>query len=479
MPDLLSALPSAISNHWQLWLALLWAAHVMALAVWIVLQKRSPLSTLAWVLSLAALPVLGLLLYFVLGPQKIRRQRLRRQRLRQLHRSGAVPDRHAEEGLPRRKQRLGRLIESATGAPISSAQTLSLLVGGAATIEALHAAVASAREHIHLEYYILDPDRSGTRLRDALIERARAGVRVRLLVDAVGSSRLSRRFLAPLRAAGAEVARFHPFRLAPLRPLLNMRNHRKIVVIDGRIGFTGGINICDNQDARLDRRAFHDLHICIEGPAVGWLQSIFAEDWHYACRQPLPEADLYPALKAGPVPVQVFASGPDGLWEPIHRAHLQAIDDARERVWLATAYFVPSEPALYALTSAALRGVDVRLLVGRRGDSRVVTYAARSYFDELLEAGVRIYQYQPSVLHSKAMLVDDDCVLVGSANFDNRSFRLNFEACVALYDRGAAALLEHQFEVDFSHSHRVTRPRRPGPLRRLGEAAARLLSPLL
>jgi cardiolipin synthase A/B len=466
-------------EHLRVWVSLIWSAHVLALSVWIVLQKRSPLSTLAWILSLAALPVLGLLLYFVLGPQKIQRQRLRRQRLRELHRVGAQADRHAEQGLPRRKQRLGRLIEAATGTPISSAQSVTLLEGGAATFEALFAAIAAAREHIHLEYYILDPDRTGTRLRDALIERARAGVKVRLLVDAVGSSRLTRRFLAPLRAAGADVVRFHPFRIAPLRPLLNMRNHRKLVIIDGRIGFAGGINICDNQDERLDPRAFQDLHLCIEGPAVGWMQSIFAEDWHYTRRQPLAETDLYPELEPGPVAVQVFASGPDEVWEAIHLAHLQAIWDARERVWLATAYFVPSEPALYALTAAALRGVDVRILVGRRGDSRVVTYAARSYFEELLMAGVRIYEYRPSVLHSKAMLVDDDCVLLGSANFDNRSFRLNFEACVALYDHSSAALLEHQFQSDFSQSLRVSRPRRIGLLRRLGEAAARLLSPLL
>jgi cardiolipin synthase A/B len=471
---------AALFGAWPWWLSLLWGAHVVGLALWIVLQKRSPLSTLAWVLSLAALPVLGFIVYFFLGPQKIRRQRLRRQRLRKLHgaSSGAQRDLETEAGLPRRKARLGRLIESATGTPVSSSTAVALLSGGAATFDALVADIAAAREHIHLEYYIFDGDQVGTRIRDALIERARAGVRVRLLVDAVGSS-LPRRFLAPLRAAGADVTFFHPFRLAPLRPLLNMRSHRKIVVIDGRIGFTGGINICDTQDERIHRNAFHDLHVRIEGAAVGWLQAVFAEDWHYARRQPLPETDLYPAMPHGRVATQVFASGPDGLWESIHRAHLQAIDDARERVWLATAYFVPSEPALYALTSAALRGVDVRLLVSRRSDSRVVTFAARSYFEELLEAGVRIYEYQPTVLHSKAMLVDDDCVLLGSANFDNRSFRLNFEVCVAFYDSVAAGLLEHQFEIDFSHSRRVARPRRVHLGHRLAEAAARLLSPLL
>jgi cardiolipin synthase A/B len=479
LPTLQRMTASLLGPDGSFWLSLLWGLHIVALSIWIVLQKRPPLSTLAWVLSLAALPVLGLVVYFFLGPQKIRRQRLRRQRLRQLHRSGAQADRDAEQGLPRRKQRLGRLIEAATGTPISSARSVTLLSDGPATFEALLTAIAGAREHIHLEYYIFEPDQTGTCFRDALVERARAGVQVRLLVDAIGSPRLSRRFLAPLRAAGATVALFHPFRLAPLRPLLNLRNHRKIAVIDGRIGFTGGINLCDQQDQRIDPAAFHDLHLRLEGPVVGWLQSVFAEDWHYSHRQPLPETSLYPEQAQGALAAQVFASGPDGIWEAIHQAHLQAIWDARERVWLATAYFVPGEAALFALTAAALRGVDVRILVSRRSDSRVVTYAGRSYYDELQEAGVRIYEYRPGVLHTKALLVDDDCVLLGSANFDQRSFRLNFEVCVALYDSHSAGLMQHQFELDFSQSQRLPRPRQVDPLRRVGEAAARLLSPLL
>ncbi len=455
-----------------------WALHVVALAVWIILQKRSPLSSLSWILSLAALPVLGLVIYFFLGPQKIRRQRRRRMRLRQLHRGGARRDSRYGAALPRRKERLGRLIETANGMPISSASSVSLLADGGAAFDAILTAIAEARHHVHVEYYIFEPDRIGTRLRDALIERAGAGVQVRLLVDAVGSPKLSRRFLRPLLAAGVEFARFHPFRLSPLRPLLNLRNHRKIVVVDGRIGFTGGINISDVQFA-VGRNSFHDLHVRIEGPAVGWLQAVFAEDWHYTRRQPLPETDLYPEMASGSVPTQVISSGPDGLYETIHQAHLQAIWDARERVWLATAYFVPSEAALSALIAAAMRGVEVRILVTRISDSRIVTYAGRSYYDELMQAGVRIYEYRPRILHSKALLVDDDCVLLGSANFDQRSFRLNFEVGLAFYDRRAAALLEHQLESDFSQSQRLTFPRQIGSLRRFGEASARLLSPLL
>lgn len=456
-----------------------WALYMLALAVWIVLQKRPPLSTLAWVLSLAALPMIGFVVYFYFGPQKIRRQRMKRQRLRKLHRVGAQGDQAIADELPANAHRLGRLMRALTGTPVSSAQHVALLAGGAVAFEAIVAAIERAQRHVHLEYYIFEPDRIGTRIRDALIERARAGVQVRVLFDAVGSSRLSRAFLAPLRAAGAEIAWFHPLRLATLKPLLNLRTHRKIVVVDGRVGFTGGINVTDEEDERAHPHAFHDLHLRLEGAAVGWLQDVFAEDWLYVQQTPLDEHDLYPEAACGPIAVQVIASGPDSTWEAIHRFKLQAINDARERVWLVTPYFVPGEAALFALTSAAQRGVDVRILVPRRSDSRIVTLAGRSYFDELLEAGVRIYQYQPRMLHSKALLVDDDCVLIGSANFDQRSFRLNFEVAAALYDRSAAGLLEHQFETDLSRSLRVVRPRQVGPLRRLAEATARLLSPLL
>jgi len=460
-------------------LSLGWALYLVALVTWIVLQKRPPLSTLAWIFGLAAVPVLGFVIYFYLGPQKIRRQRLRRARLRHLHRCTPQGDPELAARLPRRKQGLARLIEAATGAPVSNATSVELLVGGTATFDALVAAIVSAQHHVHLEYYIFEPDEVGLRLRDALAVRARAGVAVRVLLDAVGSAGIGWRFLAPLRAAGAEVVFFHPFRLATLRPLLNLRTHRKIAVIDGKVGFVGGVNISARQDGRLRADAWHDLHLRLEGPAVGWLQAVFAEDWHYTRRRPLPERELYADMPSGSTAVQIVASGPDSDGEAIHRAFLQAIADARQRVWLVTPYFVPGEATLYALGNAALRGIDVRLLLPARSDSRFVTWAARSYYDELQQYGVRIYEYQRVALHAKAMLVDDDCALLGTANFDIRSFRLNFEVACAVYDADFAAMLARQLELDFGQSRRISRTR---PLRlwqRLAEAFARLFSPLL
>ena len=356
------------------WLTLLWALYLVALSVWILLQKRPPVSTLAWILSLAALPVLGFAIYHWLGPVRIKRQTLKRRRSRMLlEREPQPPGSDLYALQTRLEQQQARLVERLTRSGPTTATRIDLLSDGEATFEALLRAVREAGEHIHLEYYIVEPDRIGTALRDALIERARAGVVVRFLIDAVGGSALKRRFLQPLREAGAEVEFFHPLRLATLKPLLNLRTHRKIAVIDGRIGFTGGINISDTQDERVRSDAYRDLHLRIEGAAVNELQQVFIEDWLYASRRPLQQHGLFPLLPPGEICLQWLASGPDTPQEPIHRAMLQAIGDAEQRVWLVTPYFVPTEPALYALTCAAQRGVDVRLLVPRRADTRTVT----------------------------------------------------------------------------------------------------------
>lgn len=469
---------AALPAHAGLWLAGLWGLYLVWLGGWIVLQKREPVATLSWVMSLALLPFLGLLIYHLLGPQRIRRQRLRR-----LHARAKVEQVAHGDGSGSQASALMRLAQGGSGYPPSSCQQAQLLVGGAQTFDSLLLAIGQASHHVHLEYYIFDPDQTGVRFREALIERARAGVPVRLLLDALGSSAVSRRFLAPLRAAGVEVAFFHGFRLHRLvQPRVNLRCHRKLAIIDGQIGFTGGINISDTEDERLSEDAFHDLHLRLEGEAVRWLQLAFAEDWVYATGRIPREASQRPESAAhwapGPIRAQVVPAGPDSPWEAIHRVMIAALEGSRERAWLATPYFVPSEAARMALTSAALRGVDVRVLVPRQSDSWLVTAAARSYFDELIAAGVQVFEY-PRMLHSKALLVDSSVCLLGSSNFDNRSFRLNFELCVLLEDAGVAASLDATLSSDLAASQRVPSPHRTGFGQRLLEASARLLSPLL
>ena len=470
--------------HLSAYLTAGYFAYLLWIVAWIVLQKREPVATLSWVLSLAALPYVGLAIYYLLGPQKVKRQRLRRGRSRSgMEHYGSVcpPDADCDE--------LSRIAQATCGMAPGSATGVEWLVDGAATYAAILQAVAGARDHVHLEYYIFNPDLSGTALRDALVERARTGVKVRLLLDAVGSSRAHRRFLRPLLEAGGEVAWFHPAQLLKpfKRPWVNMRTHRKLVVVDGRTAFTGGINVTDEENDALGPHAYRDLHMRIEGQVVRNLQLVFIEDWIYAtgqgreafARQVLWPDDL-PTRAQGAIDAQVLVSGPDSSWETIHRLHVAAIHEARRRVWLVTPYFVPGEAARMALTSAALGGLDTRLLVPLLSDSHLVTWAARSYFDELLEAGVRIYEYGPRMLHTKAFIADDDVCIVGSANFDNRSFRLNFELSMMFRDAAlTAGLAEHvAHEMDAAREVRFNR-HRPLWRSRLPEAVARLTSPLL
>ncbi len=462
--------------HLALYLTIGWLAYLLGLGGWIVLQKREPAATLSWLISLAALPYLGFLIYYVFGPQRIKRQRLRRGRVH-----NALPTLPAGLAPSPEAIELALIGQATSGLPPTTATVAELLIDGAAKYTALLAAVAQAREHVHLEYYIYLPDRSGTALRDALVERARAGVKVRLLLDAVGAGKVKQDFLQPLTDAGGEVAWFHPMRFHWFwkRPWLNLRSHRKIVVIDNAVAFTGGMNITDEQDERLGDAAYRDLHLRLEGDVVHELQLVFIEDWAYATGEPpLPLPDN--AAEPGRIHAQVVVSGPDSSWEAIHRLHVSAIHAALRRVWLVTPYFVPGEAARMALTSAAFGGLDVRLLVPRMSDSRLVTYAARSYFDELMAAGVKVYEYGPRLLHSKALLCDDDFAIIGSANFDHRSFRLNFEVSVMFLDTKLVCELARLIEHDCGECTPVKDDReRPLWRARMPEALARLVSPLL
>ncbi len=469
------------------WIGWTWTISSVVLTTWIILQRKSPVSTLAWIMVLNLMPVVGLLVYAYFGPQRIKRQRLKRwhKRAVSMSREDLSVLRTEHPDVPPWARQHARLNEAASGLPIASAQSVQVLASGGATLDALLEEIDGARAHIHLEYYIFEPDETGTRLLQALVSRARAGIKVRLLVDAIGSPRLlsrrHRRLLGDFRDAGGEFAVFHPTRLDRLRPLVNLRTHRKIVVIDGRAGFVGGINVTDDENEHIrPDNAYRDTHLLIRGGAVRWLQYVFLKDWHYAeGRPPGPEENLLPEQAPGTLPVQIVTSGPDSDMEAIHRAMIDALNMARERIWLATPYFVPTESALTALTNAGLRGVQVKLMVPEKSDSRVVTAAARSYFKELQDAGVLVFEYRGRMFHAKTLLVDELYGMVGSANFDNRSFRLNFEVMAVVMARAFNQRLADMFDDDLSCCKLVPADRRAPPWQRLFEAVARLASPLL
>ena len=471
----------------KLWLSVVWSVYVLIVSVWILLQRSAPVATMSWLLSMAALPVLGLVIYYFLGPQRLKRQRIKRLRSRKRSRIRASVQRMRER-MPHADERLhqvARLVVATSDFPISTATDMSLLVGGAATFDSITEAVRAAKHHVHLEYYIYEPDNTGTALRDLLIEKAKAGVQVRLLVDALGSKKLGRKFLKPLLDAGAEVARFHDSKVGRrLRPVINFRTHRKILVCDGKVGFTGGVNVTDEENTRFMADAYHDVHLRVEGKVVGWLQTVFMEDWAYALdknphKLPSDIDCLLPEGVDGDIPMQVITSGPDNSLQAIYRTYLAAINAAEHRIWLTTPYFVPTEAALAALTNASLRGVDVQIVVPRKSDSALVTGAARSYFDELIRCGVHVYEYDERMLHSKTLVVDDNIAIIGTANFDYRSFFLNYEVCLIGYGPALNSQLVRQFQADLKKSQRVQYKSEQGLGQRLFDSAARLCSPLL
>jgi cardiolipin synthase len=464
---------------------LLEAAWIVGMGSWLLLERRPPASTLAWILALAFMPLVGIPVYLLLGPRRLERKRLRMALARRAHsRLLDAWERTTAAELTASGQ-LMRLATQLDAAPPETARSVSLYSDGDACYDALVEAIRASRKHVHAEYYIFAPDRAGVRIRDALAERARAGVQGRLLVDAAGSSRLGEGFLGPLLAAGGEVARFNRVLFGRVkRPVPNFRTHRKILVCDGAVGFAGGMNVCDDQsrEARGDA-AWRDMHVRIEGAAVHGLQLAFFEDWGFATGRegatPSPERlrRFFPAAERGEHVVQIVTSGPDQQGRAIESLYFAAIAGARERVWVTTPYFVPPDPLLAALASAALRGVDVQLVLPRATDSFLVDAAGSTYHDALLEAGVRIHVYGPPMIHAKTCVVDRDLAIVGSANLDNRSFRLNFEVVVAVYGGPTADELARIFEDECACSLEKKGREAKGPIgRRLLASAARLLA---
>ena len=467
-------------NQWfpHLWVGIcaLWIINIVLLSGWVILQKREAAATLSWLFALAFLPVIGFVIYHFLGPQRIRRQQSKRLR------SKALLGKHIRSDSRSASQSaLSLVCDASSGFAASSAKTAKLLACGTDCFTAILKAIGDAKKHIHLEYYIFEPDIIGTQFRDALIERANAGIKVRLLLDAIGSASIGNKFLKPLLDAGAEVAFFHRTHIrwrGLWRPKINLRSHRKIVVIDGLLGFTGGINITDDENGAVNKTPYRDLHIAVSGDVVRWLQLAFLEDWVYAGKHLPKDAELLAPQVQSKIKAQIIPAGPDSPLESIHRAFVFAITHAQDRVWLATPYFVPSEASRMAIVSAALRGLDVRLIVPAKSDSRLVDAAARSYFEEMLSAGVKIHCC-PYMLHTKALLVDDETLILGSANFDNRSFRLNFELCILLEDADLAQDLNQVLLEDIEKSHLIKKLAPQNLLQRLAEASARLLSPML
>ena len=461
------------------WLALVELLWIVGSSVWILTDRRAPMATLAWIVVLAFLPVVGIPIYWLIGPRRLRRRRIRYRGLASRLEESIARVEDAQE-VPPDILRQVRLAARLDEAPITRATRLVVHHDGAAAFAAMERAISTARHHLHLEFYIWDDDVTGRRIRDQLVERARNGIEVRVLVDGAGAS-AHRPFFEPLLSAGGRYARFNPPKLGFVRTrFINFRSHRKILIADGRVGFLGGMNISDCQTVGWAPLApWRDTMIEIEGRAVPTLQRAFFENWSFARGEVL-DADsrYFPQQAEGTHWMQIVRSGPDREVYPIHEFFFSAISSADQRVWITCPYVVPDESIYTALRSAAHRGVDVRLLVPREGDSRLVQAAVRSYYEDWLPAGIRVFEYQPAMLHAKTMVVDRELTVVGSANVDNRSFRLNFEIVAAVYGPEAADAMADRFLEDVRQARPITAEgvRRRTWRGRLAQDAARLLS---
>jgi cardiolipin synthase A/B len=459
----------------------------------ILLEDRSPIATLAWIFGLALLPGVGLLVYIVFGPRRLTRKRTRRARARKLIESKAAPSRiragqaaAVEQTSPSDLgHALSTLAVRSGEPPPLYCESITLHVEGSDAYDAIVQAIDEAKHHVHLEYYIFEEGKVAERVIDALVRRALAGVEVRVLIDGLGSRLLATDYFRALQRAGGKVAIFNPIVFMRFRPaLINFRTHRKILTCDGRIGFTGGMNICDDHERKVvGERAFRDTNVRIIGDAVAALEVLFLEDWAFATGSaPSGESYVHAPEGKGERRVQIVGSGPDADCQfAIYKQYFAAISMARERILLTTAYFVPDEAMMMALTTAAKRGVDVRVLIPRASDHGFVDAAARAFFPSLLAAGVRIHGYERSVLHAKTIVVDRDYAAVGTANIDTRSFKLNFELTAACFDPPFVEELARIFAEDLKHSSEITHldiERAPYPAQ-IYTAIAKLFSPIL
>jgi cardiolipin synthase len=447
----------------------------------VLLTKKDATAAAAWCLLVLLLPIVGALLFWVFGHNYL----LHRVKHQRAERAGSRkhphPDGEISEG--DEEHELGELALRVNAYPVRSGNAVTVYHDTEKAYAELLGAIERARHHVHLEYFILRSDATGERLYELLARKAKEGVEVRLLYDAMGCLHLKRRSLRPLLEAGGQTAAFLP--INPLHSLIrvNLRNHRKITVVDGHVGFTGGMNIGDEYLGKSRRLGYwRDAFVRLEGPAVADLQRVFAEDWEFTRGETL-RGDAYfpPALTAGNVRAQIAESGPDQDINSIREIYFMAIVAARHRLWIASPYLVPDAGLFDALRLARYRGVDVRVLTILRPDHYLSYFAGLYYGAQLLDFGVKVYQYRKGMMHSKIMMVDGVWAMVGSANLDHRSLHLNFEAGCILHSPEQVADIEAAYLRDLDESvpfDRQALARRSWASRAL-ENACRLFTPAL
>ncbi len=474
-------------------LGTIFTLYSIFIGILIFLENKNPSKTIAWLLVLFLLPVFGFFLYLFLG-QNVRKKRIFKKKknkdlmyfenLAHLQREAIIENGIFDNEVSFVKRRLISLILNNAKSPITANNRTTLLTNGEETFTSIIEELKKAKHHIHLEYFIIKDDEIGGVIKNILMDQARKGIEVRVIYDSVGSWRLSRRYLREMREAGVQIHAFLPVYFPLLSRELNYRNHRKIIVIDGKIGFLGGINIGDEYLGKNPYLGFwRDTHLKIEGESVYHLQKLFLSDWNFVTKQEIPFTRVYfPRLDYyGAQLVQIMSSGPDSDWESIMQAYFVIISSAEERIWINTPYLVPGESVMTALKTAALSGIDVRIIIPNKPDHITVFWASMGNVEELLRAGVKVYRYNKGFIHAKTLLADGIAASVGTANMDIRSFQINFEVNAFIYDHSIVEQMENDFLIDIADSEEILLEdylKRPF-LNKFKEAAGRLLSPLL
>jgi cardiolipin synthase A/B len=480
--------------NWLLIALIAYVLVVIFICFRVLYDINSTTKAFAYLLVLVFLPGIGMLIYFAVGAN-YRKQKLYSKKivkddklLADVHAKIFHESQHAwDVGEPEVKshKKLSKMLLN-DDSPLTNGNEVKLLINGENKFPEVLEALKNAKHHIHIEYYIFEDDNIGNQIKEILISKVAEGVKVRFIYDDFGSRSIRSKFANELNEAGVEVYPFYKIFLVALSNRTNYRNHRKIIVVDGCVGFVGGINVSDKyiNNTGAKQLFWRDTHIMLKGPGVYYLQYLFICDWNFCSGSPLPlEKDFFCSKKSknGNAVVQIAASGPDSDTPTIMFSLIEAISMAQEEILITSPYFIPGDSILDAISIAALSGVKIKLLVPDKSDSAVINAAARSFYAEILEAGVEIYMYKKGFVHAKTLVADGKLAIVGSANMDHRSFELNFEVNCMIYDNDIAGELRDVFFEDIKDAKKIDPKQwaKRSLFKQLPEKFFRLLSPLL
>lgn len=471
------------ANRLILIFQILYVVTALGTMIVIISQNRNPLKTISWVLVLLFLPFVGLIMYYFFGEDSRKLRLMSRKMYKKLNRKSISRRQHLENFNPPSEHKgLVNLLNKLNAGPLFDGTKLTLYSDGKTKFEALFSELRKAKKHIHIQYYIFMDDAIGHELRDILIAKAKEGVEVRLIYDDVGSWKARQKFFNEMEKYGIEVQPFLKVAFKLLTSRVNYRNHRKIVVIDGIIGFFGGMNVADRYITGINGGIWRDSHLKVEGKAVSGLQTSFITDWYSSRKEFLSANTYYPLLHSkGDNILQFATSGPVGKYKNIMLGIIHAISNAKEYVYIQSPYFVPTDTLLLTIQVAAKRGVDIRLMIPKKSDTTFVHIATMSFLQEIMETRVKVYLFEDGFIHSKLMIIDDSLTITGSANMDVRSFEYNFEIDAFIYSKDTSLNAKNIFIDDMRRCSllRLKDWKKRSKVEKFKESIMRLFSPLL